>query len=212
MTKPVVMDVDGTLTSERYDENNLLTLRENPVMILLALSLQDKHPLLISTARPEYLRPETEAWLAKHGLVPERIYMRPNDEEGVPDYSLVKNDKKMLFVEAKKLSIDIEQRGIMQQLAKYCFGEGMKYGVLTNGGVWMLVRSFEEGTTLAERVVWKVDIENDDLLGVVRRFNAISKDNVENIEGLVKKIQILDEVWRSLLDEPKEEAAEEGTA
>ena len=85
MTKPVVMDVDGTLTSERYDESNLLTLRENPVMILLALSLQDKHPLLVSTARPEHLRPETEAWLAKHGLVPERIYMRPNNKEGVPD-------------------------------------------------------------------------------------------------------------------------------
>lgn len=85
MIKPVVMDVDGTLTSERYDESNLLTLRENPVMILLALSLQDKHPLLISTARPEYLRPETEEWLAKHGLVPERIYMRPNHKEGIPD-------------------------------------------------------------------------------------------------------------------------------
>lgn len=86
MTAPVVFDVDGTLTSERYDESNLLTLKENPTMMLLAISLQGKHPLLISTARPEYLRPETEAWLAKHGLVPERIYMRPNDEEGVPDY------------------------------------------------------------------------------------------------------------------------------
>jgi len=85
MKKPVVMDVDGTLTSERYDESNLLSIRENPVMILLALSLQDKHPLLVSTARPEYLRPQTEAWLAKHGLVPEKIYMRPNDQEGAPD-------------------------------------------------------------------------------------------------------------------------------
>ncbi len=85
MSKPVVMDVDGTLTSERYDENNLLSIQENPIMILLALSLQDKHPLLISTARPEYLRPQTEAWLAKHGLIPEKIYMRPNDKDGVPD-------------------------------------------------------------------------------------------------------------------------------
>lgn len=85
MNAPVVFDVDGTLTSEYYDEGNLLTLRENPTMMLLAISLQDKHPLLISTARPEYLRPQTEAWLAKHGLVPEKIYMRPNGEEGVPD-------------------------------------------------------------------------------------------------------------------------------
>ena len=85
MNAPVVFDVDGTLTSEYYDEGNLLTLRENPTMMLLAISLQDKHPLLISTARPEYLRPQTEAWLAKHGLVPEKIYMRPNGKEGVPD-------------------------------------------------------------------------------------------------------------------------------
>lgn len=86
MNAPIVFDVDGTLTSERYDEDNLLTLRENPIMMLLAISLQDKHPLLISTARPEYLRPQTEEWLAKHGLVPERIFMRPVDKEGIPDY------------------------------------------------------------------------------------------------------------------------------
>jgi hypothetical protein len=85
MIAPVVFDVDGTLTSEWYDEGNLLHLKENPIMLLLAISLQDKHPLLISTARPEYLRPQTEAWLAKHGLVPDRIYMRPNDREGIPD-------------------------------------------------------------------------------------------------------------------------------
>jgi hypothetical protein len=88
MNPPIVFDVDGTLTSERYDESNLLTLRENPIMMLLAISLQDKHPLLISTARPEYLRPQTEAWLAKHGLVPEKIYMRPNDQEGVEDHKI----------------------------------------------------------------------------------------------------------------------------
>ena len=42
--------------------------------------------------------------------------------------TLFKNNKKVLFVEAKKLSVDVEQREVIRQLAKYCFGEGMKYG------------------------------------------------------------------------------------
>lgn len=91
MTAPIVFDIDGTLTSEHYNEDNLLTLRENPIMMLLAISLQDKHPLLISTARPEFLRPQTEAWLAKHGLVPQHIYMRPNNQEGIEDYIIKRN-------------------------------------------------------------------------------------------------------------------------
>ena len=49
---------------------------------------RSERPLLISTARPEYLRDVTTAWLAKHGLNPEKIYMRPNDQEGVKDYQI----------------------------------------------------------------------------------------------------------------------------
>jgi len=85
MTAPVVFDVDGTLTSERYDEDNLLTLRENPAMTLVAIAMQLERPLVISTARPERLRAQTEEWLASHGLQPVAIYMRDNDREGVPD-------------------------------------------------------------------------------------------------------------------------------
>jgi hypothetical protein len=82
---PIVFDIDGTLTSEHYNQDNLLTLKENPAMMLVAIALQIERPLLISTARPEFLREVTEAWLAKHGLSPKQIYMRPNDQEGVPD-------------------------------------------------------------------------------------------------------------------------------
>jgi len=57
---------------------------------------------------------------------------------------------------------------------------------------------------MAERIVWKVDLENDDITASVRRLDTISKDNIENIETLIKKLQILDEIWRSLLEEPKE--------
>jgi len=89
--QPVVFDIDGTLTSEHYDEDNLLTLRENAAMLLVAIALQAERPLLISTARPERLRPETTAWLKLHGLQPLQIFMRPDELEGVPDY-IIKQD------------------------------------------------------------------------------------------------------------------------
>jgi len=135
---------------------------------------------------------------------PEEVQPNVSTEEGIPDYSLIKNGKKILFVEAKKLSVDIEQREVIRQLAKYSFSEGTKYGVLTNGAVWILIRSFEEGTTLTERIVWKVDLENEELPTVLRKIVTISKTNIEHIEVLVKKVQILDEIWQSLLDEPEE--------
>jgi hypothetical protein len=135
---------------------------------------------------------------------PEEVQPNVSTEEGVPDYSLVKDDRKVLFIEAKKSSIDIEQREIIRKLANYCFGEGMKYGVLTNGVVWMLFRAFQEGTTLAERIVWKTDIEKDDITASLRRLNTISKEHIGDIEKLVKKLQILDEIWQSLLDEPED--------
>lgn len=135
---------------------------------------------------------------------PEEVQPNIASEEGVPDYSLLKNSKKVLFIEAKKLSVDIEQKEIVRKLANYCFGEGMKYGVLTNGSVWLLFRAFEEGTTIAERIVWKTDVENEDVSAIIRRLNTISRETVEDIENLIKKLQILDEIWQSLLNEPKE--------
>jgi hypothetical protein len=89
--KPIVFDIDGTLTSEHYNEDNLLSLKENSAMMLVALSLQLERPLVISTARPERFRADTENWLKSHGLNPEAVYMRPNEDEGIPD-QLVKKE------------------------------------------------------------------------------------------------------------------------
>lgn len=135
---------------------------------------------------------------------PNEVQPNVSTEEGIPDYSLIKKQKRLLFVEAKKLSVDVEQRDIMSQLARYSFAEGTRYGLLTNGVVWILVRSFEEGTKLSERVVWKTDLENEQTTAVCRKLMTVSKDNVEQIESLVKRTQILSEVWQSLLDEPDE--------
>jgi hypothetical protein len=133
--------------------------------------------------------------------------VQPNmstDEGGIPDYSLIKDGKPILFVEAKKMSVDIDQKKVISQLGKYSYSEGTEYGILTNGIVWILIRSFEKGTKLDERKVWKTDIENEELSKVIRKITTISKANIEDIDVLVKKILILDEIWQSLLDKPEE--------
>ena len=88
MKPPICFDIDGTLTSEHYDEDNLETLRENPAMMLVALAMQAERPLVVSTARPERFRPQTERWLASHGLKPDAVYMREDSREGVPDHMI----------------------------------------------------------------------------------------------------------------------------
>ena len=135
---------------------------------------------------------------------PEEVQPNVFTEGGIPDYTLLKNGKKILFIEAKNLSVDIKQKQVLQQLANYSFNEGVKYGVLTNGAVWILIRTFEEGTTLRERIIWEADLENEELPVAYRKILTLSKTNIENIEILVKKAQILDEIWQSLLDEPEE--------
>jgi hypothetical protein len=135
---------------------------------------------------------------------PDEVQPNVSTTEGIPDYSLLKDNKTVLFIEVKKLSVDVEKGDVIRQLARYCFGEGMEYGVLTNGSIWVLFRAFQKDTTLAERVVWKTDIENDDITATMRKFNTISKENIKDIETLIKKLQILDEIWQSLLDEPKD--------
>ena len=52
--------------------------------------------------------------------------------------------------------------------------------------------------------IWKTDIESDKLTATLKRLNTISKENVDEMENLIKKLQILDEIWEILVDEPKE--------
>lgn len=83
--QPVVFDIDGTLTSEHCSKEELLTVKENPTMMLLAIAMQAERPLIISTARSENIREQTEKWLTKHGLKPDAIYMREKNRDNAAD-------------------------------------------------------------------------------------------------------------------------------
>ncbi len=118
----------------------------------------------------------------------------------IPDYTLFKNGTRILFVEAKNLSVDLKNE--IQQLARYCYNEGTEFGVLTNGINWILFRTFLKGTTLKERIIWEIDLEKDSEELVTSKLKTIDYNNIENLEKLIKKEKILDNAWQIFLNNP----------
>lgn len=135
---------------------------------------------------------------------PEDVRTELVSDEGFSDYCLFKNKRKILCVEAKNLSKNVEDKKRIHQLAKYCFNDGMEYGIITNGAIWILFKSFQQGIEMEKRRIWKVDIENDDVIEINRKFNTISKENITKIDDLAKEIEILDEIWHFLLNNPSD--------
>lgn len=89
---PVVFDIDMTLTSERYFNDDVTRLRLNKPIAELARSLGSSGvPIVISTARPEKLRIDTTIWLTGCSIPYSSLYMRKDGDER-PD-PLVKADQ-----------------------------------------------------------------------------------------------------------------------
>lgn len=130
-------------------------------------------------------------------------FVRPNapDEDGkIPDYTLLKNGKTTLIVEAKNLSIDLQDKKIIDQLANYCFKSGIDFGVLTNGVKWLLFKTFEKNPK--DRIVWQVDIESDKIEYVARNLSSFAYSNIDTLDTLLKKSKLLDSSWNALIKSP----------
>jgi hypothetical protein len=88
MIPPVVFDIDFTLTSEWYDNDEVIDLAPNMQMVNLAIALSlSGVPIIISTARPERLCYGTEVWLSLTGIEYEDLYMRA-DNDTRPDWQV----------------------------------------------------------------------------------------------------------------------------
>ena len=112
-------------------------------------------------------------------------YVQPNsrnDEGKIPDYTLFKNGKRVLIVEAKNLSIEIKDDKIIAQLVEYCYNPGIGFGVITNGLKWLLFNTFQKNPS--ERIVWFIDLNDPDinLTNTIRKFKTIAYDNIEQLE------------------------------
>jgi FMN phosphatase YigB (HAD superfamily) len=99
MRPPVIVDIDMTLTSEWYVNDNVKSLRDFPPMVSLIKDLQSAGvPIVISTARPEKLREDTLSWLWKIGIFPEKVYMR-SDLDTRPDHFAKQDQAKQILID-----------------------------------------------------------------------------------------------------------------
>ena len=134
-----------------------------------------------NTSNPEAVRPNA-----------------PHEDGKIPDYTLMKNNNRTLIVEAKNLSVDLQNNKIIDQLAHYCYNAGIYFGVLTNGSKWLLFKTFEKNPK--DRIVWQVDLEKDKIGHVANMLTMFAYSGIDTLEALLKTSKILDTNWKELIE------------
>ena len=97
--KAVVFDLDNTLVDLKDEEKHHKSrheafakeAEEAPEIKKNVKKFKKdakKENVVILTARSEHYRPETEDWLGKHGLKPNKLVMRPGSDSTTPDATL----------------------------------------------------------------------------------------------------------------------------
>lgn len=122
-------------------------------------------------------------------------------EGGFPDYSLLQDGKKIILIEAKKLSAD--PMAHLKQLARYSTDIGSKYGLITNCSEYVLFKAFEEFKPYIDRLIWKINIESDPVERIIRNLTSVSPNNIMRIEELAKKSENLNILWDELIEDPE---------
>ncbi|NJE04573.1 restriction endonuclease [Thermococcus sp. M36] len=124
---------------------------------------------------------------------PEEVRPEERTEDGRADYALILDGSVFAYVEAKNLGVNIARKDEpLRQLARYCFNAGVRYGILTNGSVWIAVKAFEEGSRLWDRVLLKVDIENEPVERSLLKLSLLSKEKIRDIERLSSLLKALE--------------------
>ena len=114
---------------------------------------------------------------------PREVRPEERTEDGRADYALVLEDKVVAYVEAKNLGINVlRNERALRQLARYCFSRGVKYGIITNGGQWKVVKAFEENSTLEDRILLRIDLLNEPLERVTLKLSFLSKNKITKLE------------------------------
>ncbi len=127
--------------------------------------------------------------------------VRPEDKTGMgrADYALILNGSVVAYLEAKKLSIDIvNDPNPLKQLGKYCYDKGVKYGVLTNGIQWRVMKSFELGKTLEERILFETNLLKDPETRAAFLLSFLSKERIVSLEELATLFNQLEGAFRKL--------------
>ena len=116
---------------------------------------------------------------------PDEIEPELSTGEGRPDYTLRLDGKAVAFIEAKSTRVPIFKGGRIdpshaRQLTRYCFDRGVELGILTNGLQWALLKAFEPGKSINERVILAVDLMSQETAEAAERLRWLSRGNILN--------------------------------
>ncbi|MBW8051436.1 MAG: hypothetical protein FVQ77_14065 [Cytophagales bacterium] len=129
-------------------------------------------------------------------------YVKHNEattDRDIPDYALFKNKQRKLFVEAKNLKVDINNKKTIRQIADYCYHHSTDYGVLTNGMNWLLFETYQKDT--GQRVVWSINFEKDNLENALAKLDTLTFQNIDHLNELTKKLKMLDMAWTEIIND-----------
>lgn len=130
-------------------------------------------------------------------------FVRPNQKNplgDIPDYTLFKNGKETLVIEAKNAAVEIRDNKVIQQLTKYSYNMGIRAGIITNGIKWLLFDTFEHEPK--ERIIWVADFEKtvDNYATEAALLAMLAYSEIDTLPDKVseiKKNKLLTSFWQN---------------
>ncbi|WP_010478054.1 type I restriction enzyme HsdR N-terminal domain-containing protein [Thermococcus zilligii] len=133
---------------------------------------------------------------------PEEVRPEWRTDEGRADYAIILGGETVAYLEAKNLGVDILKREEpLRQLAKYCFSTGVRYGILTNGAAWIVVKAFEAGSSLGERILVSVDLLNEPPMKAALKISLLEKGRITEMERISSLLKALELSFMGLVKE-----------
>lgn len=133
MQECVFCDIDGTVADNEhrvhhYHNKDWMAffdeaIHDTPIVPVVRTiqALARDWPIVICTARPEHLREDTEAWLVKHNIPFDALYMRPDKDyrtDNIVKPELLEAMKKdgyhpfIAFEDRKRVAIALRESGV----------------------------------------------------------------------------------------------------
>ncbi|MCD4782914.1 MAG: restriction endonuclease subunit R [Candidatus Eremiobacteraeota bacterium] len=133
---------------------------------------------------------------------------------GKVDYSIRDGGKNKVFIEAKKVSEDLDKH--YKQLLQYSFEESVQTAILTNGITWLFYLPLKVDVKWEQRKFFTINIfdQTSDmvaraLIDYLSMENVISGKHVENAENVLINeqtrkliLKTLPDVWEKILTDP----------
>lgn len=143
------------------------------------------------------------------------VYPEYSTEGKRVDYSLRLMNSNKVFIEVKRISIELESHS--RQLLNYSFQEGVSLAILTNGISWWFYLPLNE-TNWEQRKFLTIELSEQDTNEISERFKEfLSKVNIESGQSTESTIRIfkskqrlfkiqetLPKAWNKIINEPDE--------